>query len=60
MTDLNPTEAVLKDGVQFGAFKVLMQFYKMIIFPAAVQDATTYSTHTLSFNEEHSTGLLIL
>jgi len=61
MTDLNPTELVLKDGVQFGFFKILMQFYKMItVFPAAVQNATTYSIHTLSLNEEHSTGLLIL
>lgn len=64
MTYLNPTEAVPKDGVQFGAFKILMQFYKMItILPAAGQNAMTYSIHTLSLNEtfyraSYSIGLL--
>jgi len=43
MTDLNPTEAVPKDGAQFGAFKILMQFYKMFTtLPAAGQNATNY------------------
>jgi len=41
MTDLNRTEAVPKDGTQFGTFKILMQFYKMItILPVAGQNAT--------------------